>query len=378
MNAPPALKRRVFWFILLTALGGLSAWGWVQRGELLAWHWARGLANAEPDDCGWYVDRLASLDGDAVDALVNRLRTGDNTCKTNCGWALSELARRWGATGTGSQHLAERLASAYGSLDLDARREALTALHALLVASEKDAAPDWLHHEFTQLLSRACKDVEAETLPMTLTLAAQFLHQAGSARADWMASLEPLVDAGLTDERAECRVGAIRLAAAPQVALLEKVTPILHGLASEPAAEVRITALLVLGGHEELLPTDELLPFLHDSNAEVRGVCEQALRSRGLLAGHVQLARQMADPQPVVRARVPALVHEFPDLDAQLWLDKLSRDQSPAVRAAVLRAAGESKEWRLADRMREMSKSDPSPTIRQIARHYLHAQLRDE
>jgi HEAT repeat protein len=123
------------------------------------------------------------------------------------------------------------------------------------------------------------------------------------------------------------------------------------------------------------LPTDDVLPFLHDTDAEVRAVAEQALRSRGLQAGHLQLARQMTDPQPHVRARVPGLIQDFPDLDTRLWLERLSRDSSPAVRAAVVRAAGEDNQWQLAERMREMARGDPSATVRQIARYYLERQV---
>ena len=62
---------------------------------------------------------------------------------------------------------------------------------------------------------------------------------------------------------------------------------------------------------------------------------------------------------------------EVPDLDTGVWLDRLTRDPSPAVRAAVVRAAGESREERWRPRLRTLADQDSSPTVQQIARFYL-------
>jgi hypothetical protein len=125
-----------------------------------------------------------------------------------------------------------------------------------------------------------------------------------------------------------------------------------------------------------VIPTDDLLPLLHDGDQGVRTVCEKALRSRGLQGPYVQLARQMSDPQPTVRAQVPAQLQQFPDLDAKLWLERMIQDESPAVRAAVLRMAAELDDLPFRDRLLEMADTDPCPTIRQIGHFYLTRQQR--
>src|SRR5262249_17989245 len=115
----------------------------------------------------------------------------------------------------------------------------------------------------------------------------------------------------------------------------------------------------------------ELLPLLHDPAIDVRILCEKTLRSRGLTAQQIDLARLMTDAEATVRARVPAKVLECPDLDTHVWMDRLSRDPSPAVRAAVVRTVGEVADERLRDRMREMAGNDPSPTVRELAGYYM-------
>jgi len=62
---------------------------------------------------------------------------------------------------------------------------------------------------------------------------------------------------------AEQRVEAVGLALRADVALLDRVVPLLR----DPAAEVRRAALLAVGGHPNLIGDDELLNWLHDPTA---------------------------------------------------------------------------------------------------------------
>src|SRR5581483_8097547 len=97
----------------------------------------------------------------------------------------------------------------------------------------------------------------------------------------------------------------------------------------------------------------------------------EALRGRGLQPGHLKLARLVTDPRPVNRLRV--LDHLFDDgsLDPAVWLRRLSHDPSPAVRAAAVRAMSRQAAVDLTDRLDQMARSDPSPTVRDLARYYL-------
>jgi hypothetical protein len=59
------------------------------------------------------------------------------------------------------------------------------------------------------------------------------------------------------------------------------------------------------------------------------------------------------------------------DLPLGIWLRRLSLDPAPAVRAAAVRAAHFQTQADLRDRMAEMAREDPSPTVRQLAGYYL-------
>ena len=59
------------------------------------------------------------------------------------------------------------------------------------------------------------------------------------------------------------------------------------------------------------------------------------------------------------------------DVNAAAWLRRLSQDSSPAVRVAAIRAACETSLADLGDRIDQMAHHDPSPTVSELARHYL-------
>jgi hypothetical protein len=65
-------------------------------------------------------------------------------------------------------------------------------------------------------------------------------------------------------------------------------------------------------------------------------------------------------------------LHQSHDLDPGLWLRRLSHDPSPAVRVAAMRAMTQMPYVDLSDRIDQMARSDPSPTVCQLARYYLN------
>jgi hypothetical protein len=188
----------------------------------------------------------------------------------------------------------------------------------------------------------------------------------------WWQWCRQLAEVALSDDREEIRCQAVRLAALPQLELKEKLARRLLIEPGEPAASVRALLLIAVGDRdcEELAPTESLARWLHDESHEVRKVCEQVLRTRGLTPQQIQLARMWTDPDPLVRIRVPQMVYQEREIDPVLWLERLSRDTSPAVRAAVIRAAGERMEVRFSARLAEMAQQDTSTTVRQLAEYY--------
>jgi hypothetical protein len=142
-------------------------------------------------------------------------------------------------------------------------------------------------------------------------------------------------------------------------------------LLKDDAALVRKTALLAVGPARELVSDDDLLALLHDPDEEVQSLCELALRGRGLSETHISLARLIGDARPAARLQVLDHLREAGDLEPGVWLRRLCQDPAPAVRAAAVRAAVAQSHIDLRPCLSEMAQQDPSPTVRQLARHYL-------
>ena len=89
-------------------------------------------------------------------------------------------------------------------------------------------------------------------------------------------------------------------------------------------------------------------------------------------ADHIRLGKLLTHPRASMRLGVlDYLADENIDLDLGLWLRRLSHDQSPAVRAAAVRVMSQQTHSDLSDRIDQMARSDPSPTVAQLARFYL-------
>lgn len=166
------------------------------------------------------------------------------------------------------------------------------------------------------------------------------------------------------------KLAAMRLALHPQAQLMAAVVPLL----SDATVEVRRAAVLVVGPaheHMEAVPAETLFPCLHDADTEVRALATSALKSRGLDAMQMELARKFSSPN--TRDRLQLLLDLALEVEAVPdpgpWLDRLSRDPDPAIRAATARVAFERKLSYTAwlDRLAE---SDPDATVRRLATWY--------
>ncbi|MFN6052935.1 MAG: hypothetical protein ACK47R_19065, partial [Planctomycetia bacterium] len=61
---------------------------------------------------------------------------------------------------------------------------------------------------------------------------------------------------------------------------------------------------------------------------------------------------------------------EDPELDQSVWLRKLSHDPSAAVRVGALRAMAAQTTVDMSDRIDQMSRTDPSKTVVELASYY--------
>ena len=135
---------------------------------------------------------------------------------------------------------------------------------------------------------------------------------------------------------------------------------------------MRKAALIAFAPETELARDDIFLPLLHDENEEIQYWCETVLRKRGRSDDDIRIARLISHKDAAMRIRVPNLLMRMPDLNLSAWLRQLSLDESPAVRAAAVRAAIDHPQVDLSERLHEMAERDPSAAVRQNARFCLH------
>ena len=320
------LRRTLVGVVLtLTAVG---VWAGVNRTALRVKYAARGLTTATTD-----ADRAARADalvghGDAgIQVLIGCVRAGDAAVRSA---ALAALDR----------HLNDLP-------ETDPRAAAVCG----------------------QLLDAAagCDDAGRESL---LAMLPTLLKRGGTAHA---AACRELVAAGLKMPAVESRLTAVRTAMQPQLHLRAAVVPLLD--AAEP--EVRRAALFAVGpatDDEPVIGDEELFRWLHDPDPGVRTGCHDALVSRGRTDTEISLGRRLAHPAAGNRLGLLFdLRHDDEATDPEPWLERLSRDPDPGVRAGAARVAVELATdrrlpvpvWvgRLAD-------ADPEPSVRRVAHHY--------
>jgi len=353
----------------LVLLLGLGALAWLERTRLTIWYCVHGLAAAGDADRNQWVERVAGLDAAALPALLDRLGQDDPQACANVQQALASLADRWGSDDPRVADLVGRLSAAFAALSTPGQQAALTVADRAVAAADRSTSlPAALVPSAVRLLEQAAnlpdESVHAEALSLASTLADR-VGQEQVVRA-----CRALAAACLRDQDKDNRTHAVRLALHPKVWLLREVVPLL----GDPAPEIRRAVMAAVGSKPEAIDTDDLLPWLHDPDAQVRGLCEEALRLRGLREAHLRLGRLKTDQDPKVRLQVVDYLPYSTDLDPGVWLRSLSHDPVPAVRAAAIRAAVEQGVVDLSDRIDQMAQNDPSPTIRQLAQHYIACQ----
>ncbi len=357
--------RRKKWFLVLGILILLAGVAWWQRAPVLAWYHVRQLAAAAEEDRARCVDRVVRLDTAAVPRLLDCLRRPDARVCNNIGAALVALIERWGSADPRSLALMNAFRTRFDQASPPGKQAALQVALLLLrngpLAEEGTAAAG-------HLLQAAVGDPALR--PRTLALAAALVERAPADA--WLNLGHTLAVEGLSDPDPAQRVLAIHLALhigrRCQTEILQKVVPLL----GDSAPTVRRAAVVAVGASPEVVPEDDLLPLLHDADAEVQRLCELALRSRGLPDNHILLGRLITDPHPAGRLKVLQQLQLAPELDPGIWLRRLTQDPERAVRANALHAACRVFHLDLRDRLEQLAQDDPSDTVRQIARTLLN------
>jgi HEAT repeat protein len=360
-------KLLAFTFFILAALGGL---GWWQRGAVAAWWYVRELAQADDEGRASCARVLASLGEDAVGPLLSALNSHDASACRNLELGLRAVVGDWSADDPRALRTMEAVRAAFAGLSIEGKRATLQFAAAFAGREGHASLPANLARVFGELMAAGEQDDVLR--PAILGLAGALIERAPAGQ--WKATCHRLARTGFAHKDAATRVAAIQLVLRESLRadneLLAEVVPLLR----DSNAGVRRVAILALGPNVDVVREEHLLPLLHDAEPEIQHLCEVVLRSRGLNDLHIQMARLISDADPSVRLQVMPLMRRAADLDMDVWLRRLTLDPAPAVRAAAARVAGGEPSDDLRQRLGEMAQSDPSETVREIARFYMDRQ----
>lgn len=351
--------------LMLALTLGMAGAGWICRARLLAWYCVYELAGADDAHRALWTERTAELEMVALPVLLKTLTHADDRACRNAQGALVRMGEHWGPEDDRRVTLAGSLADRFPGLSPSGQQTALVVGASLLAPPQSGGVPAPLAVAVAHLAAEAAPVQDCAVHGRALDLAGRLL-----SRTEEFEVLEPcreLTRACLHDPDPGNRTGAIRLAAHAGINLIEPVV----GLLSDPDSEVRRQALLVVGPLPEAISADDLLPWLHDPDPEIRRLCETALRGRGLRDEYLKLGRLLTDSRAQGRLQILDYLRHHPDLEPASWLRRLSHDPAAAVRAAAVRAAADQSQIDLTDRLEQMVQNDPSPTVRQVARFYL-------
>ncbi|MHB8736820.1 MAG: HEAT repeat domain-containing protein [Terriglobales bacterium] len=357
-------SRKLLGGLMLVFLLGCAGVAWRERSTLLSWFYIHNLTRAPQDNRERWVSRVAKLGEAAIPGLFDCLGQSDSRVCHNARAALERMTQEWGSDPAPTVDLALRLAREFARFSPAGQRQALQLAAGWF--TEPSGEVRSLVSPCSRLVGEAAGTTDTEVQTSALELCGILLSQPDSSEVLRRPGQE-LIRAALHDRTVDNRLRAIRLTLHPGMAeLLEQVVALL----SDESPLVRRAALLTVGPARDVIHDDQLLPCLHDPDPEVRRLCEVALGGRGLRPEYLELGRLLTDPQPATRLQVLDRLRGSTELDPGLWLRRLSHDPSPSVRVAAMRAMTQQSFVDLSDRLDQMARTDPSPTVCQLAQFY--------
>lgn len=320
--ARPRLARRALRWAMPVLMLSTAVGVW-QRERLWIWYCAERLERAGDGGRGAWADKLAAVGEPAVPTLLRLFRHDEPGACAAARDGLEHLTREWATDDPRRLAFARQFANAEPRFSTPGRQAALDLLPMVL----------------------ACGD------------------------ADVAGKVKGMIATAAKSESVDLRVQAVAAALRPGVEALDAIAPLL----ADPDVGVRRAAVLALGpvpdGAKPVVSDEDLLRCLHDADAEVRRLCEMGLRSRGRTPRDIQLGRRYTAPDPAERQKLLLDLSDDDHLDLTVWLERLTSDPDPAVRAGAARVAVE-RRADLGPRLGEMSRSDPDGTVRRIAGYY--------
>jgi HEAT repeat protein len=353
--------RKIILLVIILAITG-SLYGWWRRDDLVGWYCFEQLSQADGGQREIWVNRLIEMDEAILPRALECL--AERSCSDG-EEVLIALVKKWKDARTVT--ILKEMLARWSSFTEPGKNCALNIARVALEETGEQSPIGFLCTLARDIVQ--CGVSEAKNGRATLFLAAVLLRLEPKEMPH--ALMASLAEQGLRSPDFDLRVQALRFFLQPPLntdgEFLGRVVPFLKDV----SADVRRVALLAVGSNTDLATEDDLLPLLHDADAEVSRLCEVALRSRGLSDQHIILARLISDERPMARLEVLEYLHQARDLAPGVWLRRLCQDLSPAVRAAAIRTAAYYDVVDLRDRLREMAQNDASPTVRQLAGHYL-------
>ncbi|MFL5245145.1 MAG: HEAT repeat domain-containing protein [Gemmataceae bacterium] len=352
---------------------GCAALLWFQWGTAQSWYYLRGLSKATDSDRAVWVNRVVGLETAAVPGLIKGLEADDRQSCANFSEALEALTEKWAVDDRRTMALVQRIAENFSHFSSAGQQTSL-----VLVGKWQRGLPGDSENaeRFYSVAEKILAGVVPTSDPDVRAAALSLIESLIAFRPGRQDAIRDVLKATLHDTALSNRLRAMELACQPGMELFKEIVTLLN----DPAAEARRQAMEAVRRQPkaaEVLGDDDLLRWLNDPDEEVRRLCEGCLAERGLTVEAIQLGRLITNSKPTVRLEVLQYLNSSSDLDANTWIRHLSHDESPAVRSAAMRAAIQLDLRSLSDRLDQMARADPSPTVRQLAHHYLGIQKRE-
>lgn len=314
--------------VTVMVVAGVGTWAGVNATELRTKFAARQLTHAATDDerTRW-ADTLLTYGELGTHELIDCVRTGEDPAR---GAAVAAL----------DKHL-----SAFP--DNDSRAVALSAAILDAFPSATDAGKRGI-----------------------LQLVPAILKRTGATHAR---RCRVVVTEAIKLQDFDTCLAAVRLAIHPDIKLRKELTPFL----SSPEPQMRGAALFAVavgGDGEPAIGDEELFRWLHDSDPTVRKICRDALVSRERSDADIALGRRLTHPDATERLHLLLDLRYDDELpDPEPWLERLSHDPEPAVRAGASRVAVELATMRSQPCpawVARIADTDPHPSVRFVAAYY--------
>ena len=113
--------------------------------------------------------------------------------------------------------------------------------------------------------------------------------------------------------------------------------------------------------------TVELMRRLATGGRQESADAEVELQRLGFRAKHLELARQLFDPDPAVRLRLARALPEVQNMDAAPWLLQLSGDENADVRLAAIGLLATTSDPQLLARVQRIARNDSDPRVQRYA-----------